>query len=458
MKIRIALTIGCLLLILLLADCGITSLPSPTDTPLPAPSAEPTGPVAQRSTPPAERPTATPTDGEIVDWTVPPEGWRQHASERWAVSFYVPGDWQETEPDHLAGDDGFARLAPFDGPGASVDQACEWLANHRRDLYGPAPGVLSVPRENTVDVGYHPCLILGGAADEGDESEYEAAIVLANPAPASERAPSLLLLDVDPGHAPAIARSLAYLRQAPPAPTLSASSLNRELAPEEVPDELPLRVETFGDLTLEEYRIVEAGVDAPGHFEFFGRIPGSVLDTRRAWRHSPVAPHLEPVQVDGHVVAVEAVAYEGVALPGETVYSTYVSVQVDGQEVYRYNMALGHAAIFPLYYLGSWDGRWVVEANGMLIVDGAIVNQDWGYQEIFGCQELNGQPFYFFSQEGRTYLSYGGETLPVSYDSVYHGYCCEPAAFNAAGNGQMVWFYALRDGFWHYVELGAYDG
>ena len=34
--------------------------------------------------------------------------------------------------------------------------------------------------------------------------------------------------------------------------------------------------------------------------------------------------------------------------------------------------------------------------------------------------------------------------------------CCEPAAFNVAGNETMVWFHALRDGVWYYVEMGVY--
>jgi hypothetical protein len=28
--------------------------------------------------------------------------------------------------------------------------------------------------------------------------------------------------------------------------------------------------------------------------------------------------------------------------------------------------------------------------------------------------------------------------------------------FNISGNGTMVWFYALRDGTWYYVEAGVY--
>ena len=140
---------------------------------------------------------------------------------------------------------------------------------------------------------------------------------------------------------------------------------------------------------------------------------------------------------------------------GTVDFTMRLSVQVEGQEVYRHHMLSG-GATFPLYYLGNWDDRWVVEANGMLIVDGEIVNQAWGYDEIFGSRLLNGQPFYFGVRDGQTYLVYDGRPLPVKYDQVYHGMCCEPGAFNVSGNEQMVWFYALRDGIWYYVEMGAY--
>jgi hypothetical protein len=162
------------------------------------------------------------------------------------------------------------------------------------------------------------------------------------------------------------------------------------------------------------------------------------------------------VEVGGTRVTVEEVPYGEFRAHGGVGFSMRVSVQKEGTEVYRYNM-LSHAGAFPLYYLGKWDGQWVLEANGMLIVDGKIVNQDWGYDEIFGAQLLNEKPFYFFVQNGETGAAYDGQTLPVAYNHVFHGMCCEPAVFNVAGKSQMVWFYALKAGVWHYVELGVYD-
>jgi hypothetical protein len=110
----------------------------------------------------------------------------------------------------------------------------------------------------------------------------------------------------------------------------------------------------------------------------------------------------------------------------------------------------------PIKGLWWWDGHWVLEVAGEVIVDGGSLNQELGYEEIFGWRLLGGEPFYFFKKGGEIGLSYAGEVLPVRYDEVVHYECCEPAAFNLQGNDSMVWFHALRDGTWYYVEAGAY--
>lgn len=376
-----------------------------------------------------------------------PDGWKMYTNTRWNVSFAVPITWQEIATDRFEGPDGFAHLEPFSGPGVSIDQACEWEANYHRERYGLAPALNPLSRDNRIAPREQPCLI--------HSADAQSAILLPNPNPAQDETP-FLLLSVDRDHFLGVAYSLDYRLEATPVPTLSGSSFGRTLSPEEVPDTLPLETGTFGDLTLEEYTVIDAGVDGPGHLEFSQRIPPAVKEKRRPWRTPPSRGSLDPVQIDGHTITVEYADDGGVPVPGGVIFSIPISVRRDGQEIYRYHMSSGHAGTFPLFYLGNWQGRWVMEVNGMLVIDGQIVNQEWGYDEIFGCQELNGQPFYFFVQGGRTYLSYGGETLPVSYDYVYHGMCCEPAAFNVGGNDRMVWFYALKDGAWHYVELGVY--
>ena len=111
----------------------------------------------------------------------------------------------------------------------------------------------------------------------------------------------------------------------------------------------------------------------------------------------------------------------------------------------------------PVKGLWSWDDHWVLEIDGKLLVDGRSLNEEVGYEEVFGWRLLAGRPFYFFKRGGRIGVSYAGEVLPHRYDEVIHYKCCEPAAFNVAGNEAMVWFHGLRDGTWHYVEMGVYE-
>jgi hypothetical protein len=108
----------------------------------------------------------------------------------------------------------------------------------------------------------------------------------------------------------------------------------------------------------------------------------------------------------------------------------------------------------PVRALHSFNGQWVIETQDTVIIDGIDIRQQLEYDKIFHWQPLNSKPFYFFVNQGKVGLAYNGQTLPVQYDQVIHGQCCEPTIFNPDGSDLMVWFYALRDGVWHYIELG----
>jgi hypothetical protein len=54
-------------------------------------------------------------------------------------------------------------------------------------------------------------------------------------------------------------------------------------------------------------------------------------------------------------------------------------------------------------------------------------------------------------------MSYGGHTLPNTYESVVHNRCCEAAIHNVEAGPDTVWFHALRDGIWYFVEAGVSD-
>ena len=110
----------------------------------------------------------------------------------------------------------------------------------------------------------------------------------------------------------------------------------------------------------------------------------------------------------------------------------------------------------PVKGLWAWKGHWVLEVLGQVVIDGKSLNKEQGYDEIFNWRLLNGQPFYFFKKGNRIGVYYAGRVLPYQYDKVIHYQCCEPAVFNVSGNETMVWFHALRDGVWYYVEMGIY--
>ena len=107
--------------------------------------------------------------------------------------------------------------------------------------------------------------------------------------------------------------------------------------------------------------------------------------------------------------------------------------------------------------LHSWNGHWLLEVRGFLFEDGANLNEMLGYDEIFGWQLLNGKPFYYFRKGPRVGISYDGQVQPVGFDDIYHDGCCGFAVNNNGGNPAMVWFNALREGMWYYVEIGHYE-
>jgi hypothetical protein len=129
----------------------------------------------------------------------------------------------------------------------------------------------------------------------------------------------------------------------------------------------------------------------------------------------------------------------------------------DASPVYT-GTAVGMGAYMPLRSFTTWDGHWALEVDDHLIIDGQDLGETLGYAAAFGFRLIRGQPFYFFEQGGQVRISYAGETLPNTYDQVFHNQCCEASIHNPLNLGDTVLFHALRDGTWYFVEAGLYDG
>jgi hypothetical protein len=111
----------------------------------------------------------------------------------------------------------------------------------------------------------------------------------------------------------------------------------------------------------------------------------------------------------------------------------------------------------PIKTFENWQGHWVLEADGVLVIDGKNINHQLGYDAIFNWVVLHGQPFFFFTKGQHTGIFFAGKEQDAAYDEVIHYKCCEPAAFNPGNELSIVWFYALRDGMWYYVEAGIFN-
>lgn len=99
--------------------------------------------------------------------------------------------------------------------------------------------------------------------------------------------------------------------------------------------------------------------------------------------------------------------------------------------------------------------HWALEMDHDIILDGQDLVKAKGYSQAFGLFILNGQPLYFYVKNGLTHINYAGKNAPYAYDVVVHQNSGATAIFNPGGNENTVWFYALRDGVWYYVEAGV---
>jgi hypothetical protein len=126
-------------------------------------------------------------------------------------------------------------------------------------------------------------------------------------------------------------------------------------------------------------------------------------------------------------------------------------VELDDRAVYT-GTAILYGAYMPLRSFTTWDDHWVLEVDDHLIMDGQDIGQALGYDAAFGFTRLGGQSFYFFEQNGLLGISYGGQVLPNLYEQVFHNRCCEAAIHNVEAGPDAVWFHALRDGAWYWVE------
>lgn len=170
-----------------------------------------------------------------------------------------------------------------------------------------------------------------------------------------------------------------------------------------------------------------------------------------AWNTS-LHEYTTPVFAGERVVTVVNESTQGQGSPGSIRYSV-----MSGNEQLFAGELQWNRTDNPIKALSAWDGHWVLEVGGRVIIDGKDLGADKGYTEVFGWQLLAGKPFYYAVKDGKTSIVYGDQVFPTQYDTVVHYRCCSPAMYNNWGNQQMAGFFGQRDGRWYYVEIGKYE-
>ena len=94
---------------------------------------------------------------------------------------------------------------------------------------------------------------------------------------------------------------------------------------------------------------------------------------------------------------------------------------------------------------------------GHIVSDGVWLNEEYGYDEAFGFQLLNGKPIYFYQRDGQIGVSFAGEELLLGFDKVLHYGCCSAGMLNPNRAQKMKPFFAQNDGIWYYAEIGVYE-
>ncbi len=212
-------------------------------------------------------------------------------------------------------------------------------------------------------------------------------------------------------------------------------------------------------LWVEEYELTHAPETDTRLFEPITGTASEILAKHQQDR-GQIAVGFSAVQLEnGAHLQAEVTAEPGIF---------HIAISQDGQVIFTTEAPVRANDSF----LGLWalDNQWFAEAMrstensfsapawGEIFEDGQSLNELHDYTESFNFQLMRGKPFYFFERDGRVGIVYDGHEVPLGYDRVLHYGCCSAGSLSPDQYENMVGFFAVRDGKWYYVEIGAYEG
>ena len=219
-------------------------------------------------------------------------------------------------------------------------------------------------------------------------------------------------------------------------------------------------------LTEYAFRLKAAPASDPLSFEPVNCTMAEALALHAAERSQQLTQ--APVTVDGQpalTAELDGQPLEAIFKPGTSQSPEQaIDVTLGGKTILTLDAGLPSPAL-PIQSLLTYDGHWALEFllatpdvwAGQIYLDGASLNQANGYDEAFGLQLIDGEPFYFFSKGGQIGANYQGETADLGYTAITHYECCSDSVLNPAPAKTMVAFFAQQGEDWYYVEIGSFQ-
>ena len=140
------------------------------------------------------------------------------------------------------------------------------------------------------------------------------------------------------------------------------------------------------------------------------------------------------------------ILYKGKLLWLRAIDFSHIQVETSRRDEF-FSFATSYGSRWPVTQFSSWNDHWILGIGDFLIQDGEIINEKFGFEEIFEWHIVNDKPFYFFRKGPKIGISYDENFLLLDYEKIAHGISNNPVWIDE----NTVRFYGRRDGTWYYV-------
>lgn len=146
------------------------------------------------------------------------------------------------------------------------------------------------------------------------------------------------------------------------------------------------------------------------------------------------------------------VFHQGELLWVHAAENAHVEVQKSNRQI-LVSFATYFGTRLPVNRFQGWSDHWILEVGDFVIQDGKLLNETFGFEEVFYWRLLHDKPMFLFRKGPRMGLSYDGRFFALNYEDIVRGYCCGLTRNNPHIFDNTLQFFGKRDGVWHYVSL-----